>query len=255
MSGAESSAASWTERWGQRLERLAQLSPVRALGRWVVGDDVEGELRVVDAARLGAGPRVRAPVLVLGFITALAAGQFTGLGSRALVAGALIGWAVGRRVYRGAVGYSLPDPTEVRFTAEDLEVGNWLKVRRGGLVRRAARVTGREDAGTAVRVRLSNGQVMEWPWRRRVPVVMLELPCPPRSRRGRCLYALAHDELPVAWGAWGLPRCGGPSTWLLGGQRLCGAHADWAKRANPGLQVREERAGDEAPTVERGGSR
>ena len=109
MSGAESSAVSWTERWGQRLERLAHRAPVRALGRWVVGGDVEGELRVVDAARLGAGPRVRAPVLVLGFITALAAGQFTGLGSRALVAGALIGWAVGRRVtpVRSATRYPI----------------------------------------------------------------------------------------------------------------------------------------------------
>ena len=126
MSGAESSAAPRAARWGERVERVAQLPPVRALRRLVVGEDAEGELRVVDAARTTGGLRVRAPVLVLGFCTALAGGQW-GFGWKGLVPGALIGWAVGARIYQGAVGYTLPD----RLT------------RRGGLSRAVLTVAGR----------------------------------------------------------------------------------------------------------------
>ncbi len=110
MSGAESSAAPPAVRWRARVERTAQLPPARAVRRLVVGEDAEGELRVVDAARTTGGLRVRAPVLVQGFCTALAGGRL-GFGWKGLVAGALIGWAVGARIYQGAVGYTLPDPS------------------------------------------------------------------------------------------------------------------------------------------------
>ena len=245
MSGAESSAASWAARWRERVERMAQLAPARALRRLVVGEDVEGELRVVDAARATGGVRVRAPVLLFVFGAGLTGGHLTPYGWKGFLGGALIGWALGARTYDGAVPYGLPDPSEVRFAAEDLEVGNWLRVRSGGLVRRAARVTRLEDAGTTVRATLSNGQAKEWPWRRRVSgLVLLELPwpvsCGPRTR---CLYAQADEELPAAWG---LPRCGGPAAWSLGVQRLCDDHAAWAARANPGLRPVRDAAADAA---------
>ena len=249
MSGAESSAASWAGRWRERVERMAQLAPARALRRLVVGEDVEGELRVVDAARATGGMQVSAPVLLLVFAGGLAGGHFTRSGWKGFMEGALIGWALGARIYGGAVPYGLPDPTKLRFAAEDLEVGNWLRARRGGLVRRAARVTRLEDAGAAVRATLSNGEVKEWPWRRRVSeLVMLELPwplsCGPRKR---CLYAQADEELPAAWG---LPRCGGPAAWSLGDQRLCDDHAAWATRTNPALRPVRDAVADGAATVE-----
>jgi hypothetical protein len=246
MSGEESSAAPWAERWSERMGRVAQLAPVRTLRRWVVGDDVDGELRVVDATHaLGTSRPLRAPVLVLGFVLGVAGPRVMGFGWKGFVAGALLGWVLGGRIYRGAVPYALADPTELRGVAEDLEVGNWLRVRPRGLVRRAARATNIEDAGPAVRVTLSNGHVKEWSWRKRVAdLVMLELPWPASpGPRKRCLYAQAGDELPAVWD---LPPCGGEATWSIGAQRLCEAHAQWAVRTNPGLRPRREVASEGA---------
>ena len=237
MSGAESSAASWAVRWRERVERIAQLPPARAVRRWVVGEDVEGELRAVEASRTAGGLWVRGPVLVLALAAALSA-RLVGLGWWSLVAGALGGWGLGRRVYRGAIMYERPDPAEARFCARDLEVGNWLRIRRGGLVARVARVTGLDDAGASVRVTLSNGQTEEWPWSRRVPMVSMRLPVPASwGPKDRCLYALAHDELSDAWG---LPRCGRDLTYWIGRRLLCDEHVKWATKANPGVRPLEE---------------
>jgi hypothetical protein len=214
-----------------------------------VGDDVNGELRIVDVTRvLGTSRTLRAPVLVLGFVSGVA-GARVGFGWKGFVAGALLAWVLGGRIYRGAVPYALADPTELRAAAEDLEVGNWLRVRPRGLVRRAARVTNLEDAGATVWVTLSNRQVKEWPWRRRASsLVMLELPWPASpGPRKRCLYALAGDELPAIWD---LPRCGGEATWSIGAQRLCDAHAQWAVRTNPGLRPRAEVGSEGARTAQ-----
>jgi hypothetical protein len=134
VSGEECSAASWAERWSERMGRVAQLVPVRALRRWVVGDDVDGELRIVDATRvLGTDRPLRAPVLVLGFVLGVAGARVTAFGWKGFVAGALLGWVLGGRIYRGAVPYALADPTELRVAAEDLEVGNWLRSDPEGL--------------------------------------------------------------------------------------------------------------------------
>lgn len=251
MFGAQFSAASWVARWRERVERMAQLAPAGALRRLLVGEDVEGELRVVDAVRTTGGVLVRAPMLLL-VLGAGAGGHFTPYGWKGFIGGALIGGALEARIYGAAVPYGLPDPSKVRFAAEDLEVGNWLRVRRGGLVRRAARVTRIEDAGATVRATLSNGQTKEWPWRRRVSrLVLLELPWPvSRGPRTRCFYAQADEEL----SAWGLPRCGGVAAWWLGAQRLCDDHAAWAVRANPGLRPVSAAAADRGGGDEAGGS-
>ncbi len=161
MSGARSSAAPWVARWRERVGRMAQLAALRAVRRLVTGEDAEGELRAVEAARGVTGLYVRGPVAALALGTAFAA-RLAGLGWWGLLAGGLLGWAIARRVYRGAVMYERPDQAQIRFRARDLEVGNWLRVRTGGLVARVARVAALADAGSAVRVTLSNGEVREW---------------------------------------------------------------------------------------------
>ena len=225
--------------WKERLSRLLGVQRVR---RWLVGDDAEGELRTVSMLAIqgrGFAPAPAAPSAVGAGLLGVALG-FEGWG---LIGGAVVGWVACALVLRSAVPSYRPSDLEqgvVPARARDLEEGNWLRVRSRGLVGRVARVTSIEDLGLAVRVTLSNGEAMEWPWSRRVNLVALRLPVPPSwGPIGRCIYALAHEELPAAWDLQG---CEAPATAEArspggGTLPLCDDHSRWARAASPGLRV------------------
>jgi hypothetical protein len=235
-----------------RKERLSRLPGVQRVRRWLVGDDAEGELRTVSMVTIKEqypAPATLGPTVLGGAFLGTALG-FKGWG---MIAGAVVGLVANQLLFRSAVPNYPSDLNrgEGPPRARDLEEGNWLQVRSRGLVGRVARVTSLEDVGLSVRVTLSNGQAMEWPWARRVNLVALRLPVPPSwGPKGRCIYAVAHEELPAAWDLQG---CGAPATAEArspggGLLSLCDDHSRWARAASPGLRVWP--IADEASSVE-----
>jgi hypothetical protein len=246
MTSSDSSAAS--KGWRQGARWLADRRLVSTARRCLVGEDREGELRAVSGGSAD-GMIVRGPVAGLA-LGGAALSLLAGLGGWALVAGGLLGWRLGALIYRGAVLYVRPshDGAPLRIRAQGLEVGDWLRVRTGGVVARVARVTSLDDVGAHVRVTLSNGTVKEWRWRERADVVSLRPPVPESwGPAGRCLYARAQEDLPAAWG---LGPCEGPASRTgrstgalpqppaMARFLLCEAHAHWVDRLLlPGIQL------------------